>query len=88
MAAPRQAAARWTAWPPPPASWPANDPSDLAPAFALGAAALQQIRRDPLLPPELAGEDWPGVALRAAYQRYRAAFSAAVAAWFEQAGPP
>ena len=51
-------------------------------AFALGAATLQQIRRDPLLPPVLAGSDWPGAELRAAYSRYQAAFAAALAGWF------
>ena len=60
----------------------AGDLSDLGPAFALGAATLQQVRRDPLLPPALAGPDWPGGDLRAAYSRYQAAFTAAFAAWF------
>jgi phenylacetic acid degradation operon negative regulatory protein len=59
-----------------------SDLSRLGPAFALGAATLQQIRRDPLLPPALAGPDWPGADLRAAYSRYQAAFAAALATWF------
>jgi phenylacetic acid degradation operon negative regulatory protein len=59
-----------------------GDLSRLGPAFSLGAAALQQVRRDPLLPPALAGPDWPGSELRAAYSRYQAAFAAALAAWF------
>jgi hypothetical protein len=60
----------------------AGDLSGLGPAFALGAATLQQVRRDPLLPPPLAGPDWPGGDLRAAYSRYQAAFEAAFATWF------
>ncbi len=59
-----------------------RDDSGLGEAFAVGAAALQQIRRDPLLPPALAGSDWPGAELRAAYSRYQAAFAAELAGWF------
>ena len=60
----------------------AGDLDQLAPAFALGAAALQQVRRDPLLPPELAGPGWPGPALRAAYVEYQHAFATAAGSWF------
>jgi phenylacetic acid degradation operon negative regulatory protein len=60
----------------------AGDLDQLAPAFDLGAAALQQIRRDPLLPPELAGPGWPGPALRVAYVEYQDAFAAAAGSWF------
>ena len=78
------------------ASWPrrlalvtagmADDQTDrLAEGFSLGAAALQQIRRDPLLPPELAGEGWPGQGLRDTYRAYQLAFAAAVRAWFSAA---
>jgi phenylacetic acid degradation operon negative regulatory protein len=59
-----------------------GDLDQLAPAFALGAAALQQVRRDPLLPPELAGPGWPGPALRAAYVEYQDAFATAAGSWF------
>jgi phenylacetic acid degradation operon negative regulatory protein len=59
-----------------------GDLDQLAPAFDLGAAALQQIRRDPLLPPELAGPGWPGPELRAAYVEYQDAFAAAAGSWF------
>jgi phenylacetic acid degradation operon negative regulatory protein len=62
-----------------------GDLSRLGPAFALGAATLQQVRRDPLLPPALAGPAWPGAALRAAYSRYQAAFAAALATWSKDA---
>ena len=60
----------------------AGDLDQLAPAFGLGAAALLQVRRDPLLPPELAGSGWPGPALRAAYVEYQNAFTTAAGSWF------
>ena len=60
----------------------AGDLDQLAPAFALGAAALLQVRRDPLLPPELTGPEWPGPALRAAYVEYQHAFATAAGSWF------
>ena len=65
----------------------AGDLSRLGPGFALGAATLQQIRRDPLLPASLAGDGWPGAALRSAYGGYQRAFSEAVRAWFTTASP-
>jgi phenylacetic acid degradation operon negative regulatory protein len=63
-----------------------GDLSRLGPAFSLGAATLQQVRRDPLLPPALAGPEWPGAELRSAYSRYQTAFAAALATWFADAG--
>ena len=56
--------------------------SALADSFVVGAAALQQVRADPLLPDELLPDDWLGRALRLAYADYRAAFGVAAAAWF------
>jgi phenylacetic acid degradation operon negative regulatory protein len=63
----------------------AGDLDQLAPAFALGAAALLQVRRDPLLPTELTGPAWPGPALRAAYVEYQHAFATAAGSWFAAA---
>jgi phenylacetic acid degradation operon negative regulatory protein len=60
----------------------AEDFSALADSFVVGAAALQQVRADPLLPDELLPDDWPGRELRAAYADYRAAFGVAATAWF------
>lgn len=57
-----------------------GDPDLLAEGFVVGAAALQHLRRDPLLPTELLPAGWPGARLRAAYQTYRAAYGPAVAA--------
>jgi phenylacetic acid degradation operon negative regulatory protein len=57
----------------------------LAGAFVVGAAALQQIRADPLLPEALLPARWPGTELRAAYRAYRDAFGDAASAWFRAA---
>lgn len=50
-------------------------------AFRAGAAVLQHVRHDPLLPRELLARDWPGTRLRAAYADYQPRFAAAVRAW-------
>jgi phenylacetic acid degradation operon negative regulatory protein len=54
----------------------------LAAAFLLGAATLQHVRNDPLLPAALLPARWPGDDLRAAYRAYQAAFADATVAWF------
>jgi phenylacetic acid degradation operon negative regulatory protein len=59
--------------------------ADLAEAFVVGAAALQHVRRDPLLPVDLLPDDWPMGALRLAYGRYQRAFEASVQHWFRSA---
>jgi phenylacetic acid degradation operon negative regulatory protein len=64
-----------------------GDLARLPEAFSLGAATLQHVHRDPLLPPALTGIEWPGAALRTAYVDYQAAFADAAGAWFAQAGP-
>ena len=58
----------------------------LAEGFVTGAAALQHVRRDPLLPAELLPESWPGERLRTAYETYRVTYGHAVAAWFAAQG--
>jgi phenylacetic acid degradation operon negative regulatory protein len=58
------------------------DHSALREGFVVGAATLQHIRNDPLLPTELLPARWPGDELRGAYRAYERAFSAAVADWF------
>jgi phenylacetic acid degradation operon negative regulatory protein len=57
----------------------------LAGAFVVGAAALQQIRADPLLPDALLPGGWPGKELREAYRAYREAFGDAASVWFRGA---
>jgi phenylacetic acid degradation operon negative regulatory protein len=60
----------------------------LAEAFVTGAAVLQHVRRDPLLPDALAPADWPGAALRAAYQRFQPVLASGARAWLREAGSP
>ena len=55
-----------------------------ADAFLVGAAALVQVRADPLLPEVLLPPQWAGDELRDAYTRYRSAFGDATAAWFRR----
>jgi phenylacetic acid degradation operon negative regulatory protein len=58
----------------------------LAEGFVTGAAALQHVRRDPLLPAELVPESWPGERLRTAYETYRTTYGQAVGTWFAAQG--
>jgi phenylacetic acid degradation operon negative regulatory protein len=56
----------------------------LAPGFVVGAAALQQARRDPLLPTALLPADWPGDELRSAYVRFQKTFAQSLADTFRR----
>jgi phenylacetic acid degradation operon negative regulatory protein len=56
----------------------------LAPGFVIGAAALQQTRRDPLLPAALLPADWPAGDLRAAYVRFQKSFAQSLADTFRR----
>lgn len=60
----------------------------IPPAFLAGAAALQHLRRDPLLPDALLPADWPGEALRAGYRTFQPHFALAAAAFFREARGP
>ncbi len=53
-----------------------GDATDLAGAFVLSAAVLRHLQADPLLPPDLLPERWPGVELRAGYDDVDRAFKA------------
>ena len=44
---------------------------DAAERFAVMTAIVRHLQLDPLLPPELEPADWPGAALRTAYDDYR-----------------
>jgi phenylacetic acid degradation operon negative regulatory protein len=55
-----------------------GDDDALASGFVVGAAVLQQARRDPLLPAALLPSDWPGDELRASYLRFQKAFTASM----------
>jgi phenylacetic acid degradation operon negative regulatory protein len=62
-----------------------GDDAGLAPAFVLGAATLQHLRADPLLPPDLVPGAAAGARLRARYVEFRDAFGAALREWFRPA---
>lgn len=48
----------------------AGDTATLRAGFVASAAVLRLLQRDPLLPPELTPDDWPGDDLRRDYDRY------------------
>ena len=52
------------------------DPDELAAGFLLSATVLRHLQADPLLPAELLPDDWPGPALRDAYESFDATFKA------------
>jgi len=62
-----------------------GDTAALAPGFVLSAAVLRHLLADPVLPPELLADDWPGSALRGDYDRYDRAFKARWRDWFRDA---
>jgi phenylacetic acid degradation operon negative regulatory protein len=64
----------------------AGDRDVLAGAFVLSAAVLRHLQGDPLLPPALLPGGWPGGELRAAYDRYDAAFLRAWRDWLRRDG--
>jgi phenylacetic acid degradation operon negative regulatory protein len=60
----------------------AGDPAGLADGFVTSAAVLRHLQADPLLPPALLPDGWPGAALRREYDAYDAAYRAVLRAWF------
>lgn len=54
----------------------------LAPTFVLSADVLRHLQADPLLPRELLPRDWPGGALRKAYDGFDAAFKRVWRDWY------
>lgn len=54
----------------------------LAPTFVLSADVLRHLQADPLLPRELVPRDWPGDALRKAYDAFDTAFKRAWRDWY------
>lgn len=53
----------------------------LAEGFVAGAACLQHLRRDALLPADLVGPGWPAGDLRTVYRRYQDVYPAAAASF-------
>jgi phenylacetic acid degradation operon negative regulatory protein len=60
---------------------PPRGPADLAPGFELSAAVLRHLQADPLVPAELLPTDWPGPALRQAYDRWDRQYREVLATW-------
>lgn len=60
---------------------PTRGPDDLAPGFTLSAAVLRHLQADPLLPPELLPDGWPGPLLRQAYGEWDARYRGVLRAW-------
>jgi phenylacetic acid degradation operon negative regulatory protein len=58
-----------------------DHPEALAPGFELSAAVLRHLQADPLLPPELLPDRWPGAPLRSAYEDWDARYRATLRAW-------
>jgi len=55
----------------------------LAAGFVLSAAVLRHFQADPLLPPELLPDDWPGPALREDYAAWDRAYRALLRDWWK-----
>jgi phenylacetic acid degradation operon negative regulatory protein len=56
-------------------------PEQLAPGFVLSASVLRHLQADPLLPAPLLPEDWPGPALRRAYDGWDRRYRAVLTRW-------
>ncbi|MBX3314334.1 MAG: PaaX domain-containing protein, C- domain protein [Actinobacteria bacterium] len=59
----------------------AGDTDALSEGFVVAAHALRHFQADPLLPPVLLPDDWPGPALRAVYEAYDRRFKETLATW-------
>ena len=60
---------------------PTLGPADLAPGFELSATVLRHLQADPLLPPALLPDDWPGPTLRSVYRTWDGAYRAVLRTW-------
>jgi phenylacetic acid degradation operon negative regulatory protein len=61
----------------------AGEAAALAPGFVRSAAVLRHLQADPLLPPRLLPDGWPGGALRGGYRAFDQAYRAMLAAWLQ-----
>jgi phenylacetic acid degradation operon negative regulatory protein len=57
----------------------------LAPGFVLSASVLRHLQADPLLPPELLPDGWPGAALRSEYAAWDDAYRTLLRSWWKPA---
>jgi len=62
-------------------STPTQSADDLAPGFLLSAAVLRHLQADPLLPPVLLPEGWPGALLRSTYNQWDRHYRLALRQW-------
>jgi len=60
---------------------PTAGPDDLASGFGLSAAVLRHLQADPLLPPSLLPDDWPGASLRMTYATWDRAYRTVLRTW-------
>jgi phenylacetic acid degradation operon negative regulatory protein len=60
---------------------PPTEPADLAPGFVLSASVLRHLQADPLLPPALLPDTWPGASLRQAYDRWDRRYRQVLRTW-------
>ncbi len=58
-----------------------GDSGALAEGFVVAAAVLRHLQADPLLPPALVSDGWPGEALRTDQARFDATFKAVLGDW-------
>lgn len=63
----------------------AGDTAALAPGFVKSANVLRHLQADPLLPPELLPEGWPGTKLRERYEGFDRAYRAVLTGWLRGA---
>lgn len=56
-------------------------PDALADGFVLSAAVLRHLAADPLMPPALVPDDWPGEELRSTYDAWDIAYREVLATW-------
>jgi phenylacetic acid degradation operon negative regulatory protein len=60
---------------------PPTEPVDLAPGFVLSASVLRHLQADPLLPPALLPDRWPGASLRQGYDRWDRQYRQVLRTW-------
>jgi phenylacetic acid degradation operon negative regulatory protein len=62
-----------------------GDKAALAPGFVQSANVLRHLQADPLLPPELQPDGWPGAPLRQSYSAFDRAYRTVLADWLRGA---
>jgi phenylacetic acid degradation operon negative regulatory protein len=60
-----------------------DDAAELRDRFMLGAAINRHLRADPLLPPALLPDDWPGSGFRHEFERFYTDFITTILTFLE-----